>query len=185
VTVERTAVEGLLVVRWPMHADERGFFRQTAQSSELAAVLGRPVAWQQTNHARSSPGVLRGFHAEPWDKLIYVVRGTVLAAVADIRPESPTFGDVVTMRLGDPPGDRVALFVGEGLANAYGVVGDVTVDYVYDASSEWSAADRRAVAWDDPDLAVDWPVREPILSVADRTNPTLRQRFPTHQRFTG
>jgi dTDP-4-dehydrorhamnose 3,5-epimerase len=182
--IEQTAIDGLLVVRFEMREDERGWFRQTYQVSELQAALGRPVALRQGNHARSAPGVLRGFHAEPWDKLVYVARGTACCAVADIREDSPTFGEVVTFVLGDPPGERVRLFVAAGLANAYANIGDVEVDYLYEVSEEWSPqADKRAVAWDDPDLGVDWPVEQPLVSAADRANPSLRERFPDHQRW--
>jgi dTDP-4-dehydrorhamnose 3,5-epimerase len=184
VTVERTTIDGLLVVRQPTHGDERGFFRQTYLVSELEAALGRDVRFVQGNHARSAPGVLRGFHAEPWDKLVYVACGTVFAAIADVRPDSDTFGEVATFVLGDDPGERIRLFVPEGLANAYAVVGDAEADYLYDVSREWSpGADKRAVAWDDPDLAVAWPVTSPSLSEADRDNPTLRGRFPDHPRW--
>jgi dTDP-4-dehydrorhamnose 3,5-epimerase len=183
-SVTATSLAGLHVIRWDQHDDERGFFRQTHQRSELEAAVGRPVTWRQGNHARSRPGVLRGFHAEPWDKLVYVAHGTVLAAIADIRPDSPTFGEVVTFHLGDPPtGERIRLFVAEGLANAYCVVGDQPADYLYDVSAEWRGLDRRAVAWDDPDLAVAWPVAAPVLYAADRANPTLRELFPDHPRF--
>lgn len=149
---------------------------------ELEDALGRSVNLRQGNHARSAPGVLRGFHAEPWDKLVYVVRGRALAAIADIRPESPTFGAVETFELGDGT-DRLRLFVSEGLANSYCTFGDEDVDYLYDVSEEYWPADKRAVAWDDPDLGVEWPVHERIVSDADRVNPTLRERFPDHPRF--
>ncbi|MFA9446888.1 dTDP-4-dehydrorhamnose 3,5-epimerase family protein [Egicoccus sp. AB-alg6-2] len=182
--VQRTAIEGLLVLRFEPATDERGFFRQAFQLGELEDALGREVRLRQGNHARSAPGVIRGFHAEPWDKLVHVTRGTVLAAVADIRPDHGTFGEVATFLLGDHPGEQAALFVAEGLANAYGVRGDEPADYVYEVSREWAAtADKRAVAWDDPDLAVDWGIEVPAVSAADRANPTLRQRFPHHPRW--
>ena len=178
--VERTSLDGLLVVRWDTHGDDRGFFRQTYQLEELETAVERPLTWRQGNHARSAPGVLRGFHAEPWDKLVQVVRGTAMAAIADIRPESATFGEVATFHLGDPPGERTRLFVSEGLANAYCTYGDQDVDYLYDVTEQWRPADKRAVAWDDSDLAVKWPVEAPVVSGADAANPTLRQRFPDH-----
>jgi dTDP-4-dehydrorhamnose 3,5-epimerase len=182
--VEPTSIEGLLVVRWDTHGDERGFFRQTYQASELEAAMGRPLRLRQGNHARSAPGVLRGFHAEPWDKLVQVVRGTAMAAIADIRPESVTFGEVATFHLGDPPGERLRLFVAAGLGNAYCTYGDTEVDYLYDVSQEFpGAVDKRAVRWDDPDLAVAWPVDTPIVSEADSANPSLRERFPDHPRW--
>ncbi len=183
-TVERTRIEGLFVVRWDTHGDERGFFRQTYQRSELAAAIGNAPIFRQGNHSRSGAGVLRGFHAEPWDKLVYVVRGRAFCAIADIRPESPTFGDVETFLLGDAPGERIRLYISEGLANSFLTLEDT--DYVYDVTDEFRPGMvKPAVAWDDPDLAVDWPVLDPILSAADRTNSTLRAQFPDHPRFAG
>ena len=183
--VTRTAIDGLLVVEWPTHGDERGFFRQTYQHSELAEALGREPRLRQGNHSRSDPGVLRGFHAEPWDKLVYVVRGNALAAVADIRPDSPTFGEVVTVPLGDPPhGERVRLHLSAGLANAFCTFGDGPCDYLYDVGEEFRPLPHKpAVAWDDPDLAVEWPVEVPVLSDADRDNPTMRELFGDHPKL--
>jgi dTDP-4-dehydrorhamnose 3,5-epimerase len=181
--VERTSIDGLLAVRWDTHGDERGFFRQTYQLGELEEAVGRPLIWKQGNHARSGPGVVRGFHAEPWDKLVQVVRGTAMAAIADIRPESATFGEVATFHLGDPPGERIRLFVSKGLANAYCTYGEQDVDYLYDVTEIWRPVDKSAIVWDDPDLAVAWPVPDPIVSDADATNPTLRERFPDQARF--
>jgi len=186
--VERTSIDGLLVVRWDTHGDERGFFRQTYQTSELAAALGSAPVFRQGNHSRSGPGVLRGFHAEPWDKLVYVVRGRAFCAVADIRPDSPTFGEVATFVLGDatsgdgPAAERIRLYLSEGLANSFLTLEDT--DYLYDVTDEFRPGlVKPSVAWDDPDLAVEWPVNDPVLSAADRGNPTLRQLFPDHPRF--
>jgi dTDP-4-dehydrorhamnose 3,5-epimerase len=185
--IERTDIDGLLVVRWDTHGDDRGFFRQTYQIRELAEALGREPVLRQGNHSRSQPGVLRGFHAEPWDKLVYCVRGLAFAAIADIRPESPTFGEVRTFTLGDAPeGERIRLFIAEGLANSFCTLGEGPTDYVYDVSDYWRPdIDKPSVAWDDPDLAVRWPIDEPILSDADRANPTLRDLHPDHPRFSG
>lgn len=183
--VEHTGIDGLLVVRFPTHADERGFFRQTYQVRELAQALGREPVLRQGNHSRSAPGVLRGFHAEPWDKLVYVARGLAFAAVADIRPCSPMFGQVRTFMLGEEPqGEPVRLFIADGLANSFCALGDGPVDYLYDVSDYWqSDVPKRSVAWDDPDLGVRWPIEHPVLSPADQTNPTLRHLFPAHPRL--
>ncbi len=183
--VDTTDIDGLLVVRWDTFADDRGFFRQTYQVREIAEALGRDPVLRQGNHSRSVPGVLRGFHAEPWDKLVYVVRGRALAGVADIRPDSPTFGEARTFMLGEPPeGMRIRLFIAEGLANSFLTLGDGPVDYLYDVSDYWRPdVPKPAVAWDDPDLGVDWPLDDPVLSPADTANPTLRRLFPDHPRW--
>ena len=182
--VETTGIEGLLVVRSPTHGDDRGFFRQTYEQRELTAALGRDAPLVQGNHSRSAPGVLRGFHAEPWDKLVYVVRGTALAVVADIRPDSPTFAQTRSFQLGDDPGERIRLFIADGLANSFCVTGDGPADYLYDVGNYWRPdIPKRSVAWDDPDLAVVWPVVHPTLSEADAANPTLRALFPDHPQW--
>lgn len=183
--IETTDIQGLLVIRWDTHADDRGFFRQTYQVGELQEALGREVTFRQGNHSRSVPGVLRGFHAEPWDKCVYVVNGLAMAAIADIRPESPTFGQSRTFMLGAPSeGERIRLFIAEGLANSFVTLGTETVDYLYDVSGYWQAGTvQPAVAWDDPDLNVDWPLASPILSDKDSDLPSLREMFPDHPRF--
>lgn len=183
--VEQTSIDGLLVVRQPTHGDNRGFFRQTYVLSELAEALGHRPAFVQGNHARSQPGVLRGFHAEPWDKLVQVTRGRALAVIADLRPLSRTFGTTESFELGDGT-DRIRLFVSEGLGNSYCVLGDEQADYLYDVTDEWRPdVDKRPVAWDDPTLAVEWPIHDPVLSDADRAAPRLRERYPDHQLFSG
>lgn len=169
--VNPTPIDGLFVVDAPSLVDARGFFRESYRNTELAAAVGRPLTFLQTNHSRSAPGVLRGFHAEPWDKLLYVVHGTALCAVADIRQGSPTYGTALTFLLGDEPGERRRLFVARGLANAFQAITEV--DYVNEVSAVFDPRDRRGVAWDDPTLAVAWPIMPPILSDADRAQPRL------------
>jgi len=183
VTVEETSIAGLLVVHQPTHSDDRGFFRQSYVASELEVALDHRPQFVQGNHARSAPGVLRGFHAEPWDKLVQVVRGRALAVIADLRPASATFGQHLALELGDGT-DRVRLWVSEGLGNAYCVLGDEPVDYLYDVTAEWEpGVDKRAVRWDDPTLAVEWPLDSPVLSDDDRTAPTLQDHYPDHPIF--
>ena len=175
--MQSTRIEGLYVVDWPTHDDGRGFFRQTYQAAELTEALGRHPVFAQGNHSRSFPGVLRGFHAEPWDKLVYVSTGTALCVVADIRGDSPTYAEHERFLLGDEPGQHRRLFIAEGLANAFLALGPTPVDYLYDVSEPYRpGVDKRAVAWNDPDLAVDWPITNPNLSPEDRANPTLKDK---------
>lgn len=183
-SVQPTSIAGVLVVHQPTHEDERGFFRQSAVMSELVEHLDRQPVWRQSNHARSRPDVLRGFHAEPWAKLVYVTSGRVLAVVADFRPDSPTFGEHATFELGDGT-PRPRLFVPVGVGNAYLVTSTSPADYVYEVTNEWyPGVEKCDVRWDDPDIAVAWPVSNPLLSEADRVAPRLRERFPDHPRFS-
>ncbi|MFT4195315.1 dTDP-4-dehydrorhamnose 3,5-epimerase family protein [Ottowia sp.] len=176
--VQTTPIDGLLVVTWDTVRDERGFFKQSYQHGELAQALGREPRLRQGNHSRSQARVLRGFHLEPWDKLIYVPRGLATCVVADVRPASPTFGQTARFLLGDSPGRLDRLFIHSGLANAF--YSHTETDYLNDVSEEFDPAGRGGVAWNDPHLNVPWPDAEPILSPADRRQPTLRALFPEH-----
>lgn len=171
--IQTTSIPGLLVVRWCEHEDERGFFRQTYQVSEISAALNRPVSFLQGNHSRSRARTLRGFHAELWDKFVYVPRGTALCAVADIRHGSKTFGRSEVFLLGDPPGQRIRLFISRGLCNAFYC--HTEVDYINEVSQEFDPVNRTGVIWNDPDLAISWPDANPILSPSDASLPTLRE----------
>jgi dTDP-4-dehydrorhamnose 3,5-epimerase len=176
VTVRELSIPGLFVVERPTHRDERGFFREVVRWDELEAAIGREFRPVQWNHSVSEPRVLRALHAEAWNKLVYPVTGTMFAAVVDIRPDEATFGRIaeVTLDAAEP----TALFIPSGLANSICVVGDEPVHYLYLVDAYYDGSDTRAVAWDDPDLAVRWPVADPVLSDRDRTNPTLRELFP-------
>ena len=129
----------------------------------------------QENHSRSRRGTLRGLHFENWEKLVYVSRGEVFTAVADVRAESPTFGEVETFQLGES--SRLKLYLPAAVAHGFCVVSD-EADYIYQVSKYWDGAPTPGVAWNDPDLAVTWPVADPIISEKDQGNPTMRELFP-------
>lgn len=180
-SIEATPISGLFVVRGREFDDRRGFLRQMHQIRELAEVLGYEPRLLQGNHSRSHAGVLRGFHIEAWSKLIYIVRGTATCVVADPRPESPTFGRTESFVMGDR-GAGIRLFVSEGLANAFYCHSET--DYLNDVSDYFDPLGRRGIIWNDPDLAVAWPSRSPILSDIDAGLPTLRELFPDHPNFS-
>ena len=142
---------------------------------ELEAAVGARVNFVKINHSHSQKGVLRGLHSEDWEKLVYVPHGEVMTAVADIRPESPTFGKVQTFRLGAE--NRCMLFIPRKMAHGWCAISD-EADYIYLVTKYYDGSDLQAVAWNDPDLAVPWPVANPTLSERDRNNPSLRQLFP-------
>ena len=176
--VRPTAITGLLVLTWDAARDARGFFKHTYQHSELAQALGREPRLRQGNHSRSQARVLRGFHIEPWDKLVYVPRGLATCVVADVRPDSPSFGRTECFLLGDSPGRLDRLFIHRGLANAFYCHAET--DYLNDVSEEYDPAGRGGVAWNDPHLNVPWLDAAPILSDADRRQPTLQALFSWH-----
>jgi dTDP-4-dehydrorhamnose 3,5-epimerase len=178
-TRESVTRPGLLTGVWAFDRrtfpDNRGFFRETFRLDEIEAAVKRPLRFVQMNHSRSSRDTLRGLHAENWDKLVYVSAGEVFTALADIRPDSPTFGKVETYHF-TPESPRV-VFIPTGVAHGYCVLSD-EADYIYQVTAYYDGSDRRAIAWNDPDLAVPWPVQHPILSERDLQAPRLRDLFP-------
>jgi len=172
--IEKTPIDGLFVIKLDVREDSRGLFLETFRVSELQKALStKPFV--QGCHSRSNKNVLRGLHAEPWDKLIYVAQGKVFSAFADLRPDSNTFGKFQSFELGE--NNRIALYVPNGLAHGFCVLSD-TADYTYLFTDEYQGQPKLAVAWDDKDLNIPWPVKQPILSDADTKNPTLRQLYP-------
>ena len=168
-------LDGLWIFERPTFRDERGYFHEVFQMRDLEEVLGSSVSFLQVNHSRSRKDVLRGLHAEDWNKLVYVPHGRVFTALADIRPDSPTFGQTASFRLGD--NNNLTLYVPRGIAHGYQVLSE-EADYIYQVTAYYDGTDTRAVAWDDPDLAVAWPNMQPILSERDKRNPALRELFP-------
>ena len=169
-------IAGLLIIDRPTIDDERGFFRETFRLNELEDALGHSVRFVQENHSRSRRGALRGLHAEAWEKLVYAPRGEVFTAIADIRADSPTFGLTATFYLGES--NRQKLYLPRGLAHGFCVLSE-EADYLYQVTDYYAGAKTPAVAWNDPDLNIDWPIREPVLSPQDQHAPTLRQLVPS------
>ncbi|HLZ25849.1 MAG TPA: dTDP-4-dehydrorhamnose 3,5-epimerase family protein [Chloroflexota bacterium] len=166
---------GVWVQELRTFGDERGFFREAFRLQDLESAVGDRLQFVQLNHSRSRRGALRGMHAEDWEKLVYVAHGEVFVALADIRPASPSFGQIETFSLGDEC--SLGVFIPRGVAHGYCVLSDVA-DYIYQVTAYYAGTDRPAVAWDDPDLAIPWPIASPILSERDQHNPNLRQLFP-------
>ena len=174
--IKTTQIPGLLILERPIFRDERGFFRELFHKDELEKIIGMKFDGIQMNHSHSLPGVIRGIHAEEWNKIIYPVSGEVFIAIVDIRPDSLTFGKVETFSVNDE--NRIGFFIPNGLANSLCVIGEKAVDYIYLVDAYWNGSDTRAIAWDDPDLNIDWPIKNPIISQRDKNNPKLRELFP-------
>ncbi|MEK7550871.1 MAG: dTDP-4-dehydrorhamnose 3,5-epimerase family protein [Patescibacteria group bacterium] len=174
--IQETSIAGLLIIERPTFADDRGFFREVFRLNELEEFTGEKFNIVQANHSCSLPRVIRGLHAENWNKLVYRVTGKMFVALVDIRPESKTFGEYLTFTFDED--SRKALFIPKGLANSICVIGDSPVHYFYLVDAYYDGKDTRAIAWDDPDLNIKWPLKDPIISDRDRNNPKLRDLFP-------
>jgi dTDP-4-dehydrorhamnose 3,5-epimerase len=176
IRVAPASLAGLYVLELDVHQDPDrpgGSFREVFHVEALRRAGVPPFEPVQWNISESSAGTLRAFHAEPWNKLVHVASGRVFAAIADLRADSATAGDVWTGEL-----DRTrALFVSAGLGNGFQALSEAAV-YAYLVDQHWTAGvTYPAVAWDDADLAVAWPITDErlALSTRDRSNPTLRE----------
>lgn len=127
----------------------------------------------QHNISRSKKGVIRGLHFQwdkPLDKLIRVARGRAFVVAADIRKNSPTFGKWLGREIGED--DRVEVFAPTGFATGFAALDDMTeIEYYY--SAFYNASGESNIIWNDPDLAIDWPVMNPVISDRDRSAETL------------
>lgn len=174
--ITETGIPGLLVIERPVYPDERGFFREVFRLNDLEEKIGEKFNVVQANHSYSLPRVIRALHAENWNKLVYPSAGKAFTAVVDIRPESKMFGKYEAFTFDDD--SRRALFIPKGLANSVCAVGETPVHYLYLVDAYYKGDDIRAIAWNDPDIGIKWPVADPIVSERDRQNPKLRELFP-------
>jgi dTDP-4-dehydrorhamnose 3,5-epimerase len=171
----RTRLPGIVVVEPAVHRDARGFFVETFRA-EQAEALGIRETWVQDNHSRSSRGVLRGMHfsvGAGQAKLVRCARGRILDVVVDIRRGSPTFGDWESVVLDDD--DHRQVYVPVGFAHGFVVMSDVA-DVVYRCSGYYDPAVEKGFAWDDPDVAIDWPADVQVeVSARDADAPRLAE----------
>ena len=168
-------LEGLLLVELAIYRDERGFFTERFQAERFRK-HGLPTQFVQDNHSRSLPGVLRGLHyqsAPAQGKLVGTVRGRVWDVAVDIRPDSPTYGRSVGVELSDENGRL--LWVPVGFAHGFCVLGDEPADVLYKVDAPYNAAGEGGIVWNDPELAIDWPVRTPAVSARDQQLPRFAQ----------
>ena len=175
-SIKETSIPGLLIIEKLTNKDKRGFFKEVVRLNELKEATGLKFDIKQWNHSFSLPKVIRALHAEDWNKLVYSITGKIFVAIADIRPESKTFGKVETFIFNETK--PRALFIPKGLANSICVIGTKPVHYFYLVDKYYDGSDATAIAWDDPDLNIKWPIKNPIISERDKNNPKLREAFP-------
>lgn len=175
--VIETQVAGVKLIEPKVFGDHRGFFIETFRKSRYQELLGIDAEFVQDNHSRSSRGVLRGLHfqtAKPQGKLVRCVRGEVYDVVVDIRPDSPTFKKWVGVYLSED--NKNQLWVPPGLAHGFVVVSD-SADFEYKCTDYYDPSNEGCLLWNDPDVGVDWPVSEPLLSPKDLQGKLFRELF--------
>lgn len=172
-----TAIADVVLMEPQVFSDERGFFMETFRADELAALSGGR-AFVQDNQSGSVQGVLRGLHYQVGEhaqgKLVRVVQGEIFDVVVDMRPHSPTFGQWTGHRLSAE--NRQQLWIPEGFAHGFYVLSEYA-ECVYKCTGYYHPAAERSVRWDDPQLAIQWPLaagREPCLSDKDRHAPLFQ-----------
>jgi dTDP-4-dehydrorhamnose 3,5-epimerase len=169
-----TTLDGPVLMEPAVHADARGFFHETFREDQLAE-LGIVESWVQDNHSRSTKGVLRGMHFQVGRgqaKLVRCARGAILDVVVDIRPDSPNFGRWEAHRLDDE--SHLQLYIPVGFAHGFCVLSE-TADVVYKCSSYYDPELESAIAYDDPDIGIDWPDIDVTVSERDREAPRLAE----------
>jgi dTDP-4-dehydrorhamnose 3,5-epimerase len=169
-----TKLDGVVLLEPAVHGDERGFFLETF-SRDAWAELGIAVEFVQHNHSRSGRGTLRGLHfqTDPGQaKLLRCARGAILDVAVDLRRDSPTYGQWEGHLLDDERHHQ--LFVPIGFAHGFAVLSEVA-DVSYLVSSLYDPATEAGIAWDDPEIGVDWQVEEPLLSERDKSAPQLSE----------
>jgi len=167
--VTATNIPEVLLIEPKVFGDARGSFFESFNSEAFDKAVGRHVSFVQDNHTCSRIGVLRGLHyqiQQPQGKLVRVVQGAIFDVAVDIRRSSPTFGQHATAELSAE--NKCMFWVPEGFAHGFVVV-SVNAEVLYKTTDYWAPQFERCVAWDDPEIGIQWPIRgEPTLSEKDQ-----------------
>ena len=169
-----TQLDGVVLIEPEVHGDERGFLVETFRDDGWRE-LGVEVEFVQENHSRSGRGILRGLHFQTspgQGKLVRCLRGRIWDVAVDLRRDSPTYRRWEGYELDDERHRQ--LFVPDGFGHGFCVLSE-QADVAYKLSSYYDPATEAGIAWDDPDVRVEWPISEPVLSERDRTAPRLAE----------
>jgi dTDP-4-dehydrorhamnose 3,5-epimerase len=169
-----TRIEGLLIIKPDVFADSRGYFFESYNLNKFLEA-GMDVRFLQDNESKSKKGVLRGLHfqAPPFDqgKLVRVIQGSVLDVAVDIRKGSPTYGKYESIVLTGQ--NKWMFWVPPGFAHGFITLEEDTV-FFYKCTNVYNKASEGSIVWNDPDLGIDWGIKEPSLAEKDRLAPGFR-----------
>ena len=175
--VIETAIPGVVIIEPRVFEDARGYFFESFNQREFEEKVG-PICFVQDNESKSSYGVVRGLHFQKGEhaqsKLVRVVKGAVLDVAVDIRKGLPTFGKWVSVELTED--NHRQFFIPRGFAHGFSVLSEIAV-FQYKCDNFYAPQSEGAIAWDDPDLNIDWriPADKIILSAKDSKHPLLRE----------
>lgn len=156
IKVTKAPIEGLYVIEPTVHTDSRGYFMETYNQREMQEA-GLTMHFVQDNQSRSTKGVLRGLHFQkqyPQGKLVWVIRGSVFDVAVDMRKGSKTYGWWYGMELTEE--NKKQFYISEGFAHGYLVLSDAA-EFCYKVTDFWHPGDEGGIAWNDPDIGIDWP----------------------------
>ncbi len=172
--VIETKLPGVLVIEPKVFGDERGFFMETWNEARYREA-GLPVAFVQDNLSFSQHGVLRGLHFQnpnQQGKLVYVLQGEVFDVAVDIRVGSPHFGEWTGAILSAE--NKRQFYIPEGFAHGFVVTGDSAL-FAYKCTDRYNGGAEGSVLWNDPEIGIEWPIEDPVLSEKDRNAPVLSE----------
>ncbi len=178
---------GVIILEPKRFGDERGFFLETCRD-DILKQAGINKTFVQDNHSRSTKGVLRGLHyqlIQPQGKLVRVARGSVFDVAVDVRKGSPTFGQYDGAMLDED--NMKMMYIPPGFAHGF-VVLSVIADFMYKCTDYYHPESEQGIAWNDPEININWPISDVQLSDKDCSNPNLNKqsidKLPTYNDFT-
>lgn len=175
---QKTDIEGVYIIEPQVFGDERGYFYETYRK-DLFDAAGLKYSFVQSNQSKSHKGVLRGLHFQtrkPQAKLVRVVAGAAYDVAVDLRQGSPTYGKYVGVLLSEE--NHKMLLIPRGFAHGFVVLSETAV-FEYQVDDVYDPGFEGGIIWDDPDIAVDWPLKDGIdLSAKDKILPTLKEAKP-------
>ena len=171
-----TELTDVVLLEPDVHGDERGFLVETFRESDLSE-LGIDVSFVQDNHSRSRGPVLRGIHMQRGQaKLVRCPQGRIWDVAVDLRPDSPTYRRWEGHELDGEKHHQ--LYIPQGFGHAFCLLSE-EADVLYRLSSYYDPALESGIAWDDPEIGIEWPISDPMLSDRDREAPSLADVAPT------
>ncbi len=174
ITITQTPLSGVVFIDTHFFQDDRGFFIETWHQRDYAQA-GLTMSFVQEGHSRSGRGVLRGLHYQdmtaPMGKLVRCTLGRIFDVAVDLRVGSPTFGKWVSVEL--TADNKRQIYVPEGFAHGFQALSDV-VEVQYKQTGFYTPASEGTIAWNDPDVGVEWPIPEPTLSERDKRGMSLK-----------
>jgi dTDP-4-dehydrorhamnose 3,5-epimerase len=174
----KTKLEGLFYFESQKNSDNRGFFSEIVNLPELEAAIGHEFQIKQVNHSKSEPNVVRGLHAEGWNKLVTVTSGEIFSAIVDVRPNSPTYKQKLYFKLGADyqPQKSNGLYISQGLANSICVLKG-PASYIYLVDKLYENRDKtgdRAISIFDEQLAIAWPIEKKQMIISERDKKAVK-----------